>query len=95
MTDQPSDSELELGGYGPVYGTPSDLGPEYWEHFLDDLEGPDPSKGPHLISAQELRASGALDVPESWRKSLSAGREPVQRDLFSDLDDDDDAAPEK
>lgn len=42
---------------------------------------------PHLISVDELRAAGALDVPPEWRKSL--GR-PRQRDLFSDLVDDDD-----
>ena len=26
---------------------------------------------PHLISVDELRAAGALDVPEAWRKSLA------------------------
>jgi hypothetical protein len=40
---------------------------------------------PHLITVDELRAAGALDVPAAWRKSL--GRE--ERDLFSDLIDDD------
>ena len=35
--------------------------------------------GPHLISVDELRAAGALDVPAAWRKSL--GKEP---DLFRD-----------
>jgi hypothetical protein len=40
---------------------------------------------PHLITVDELRAAGALDVPAAWRKSL--GRE--ERDLFSDLTDDD------
>jgi hypothetical protein len=25
---------------------------------------------PHLISVDELRAAGALDVPAAWRKSL-------------------------
>jgi len=42
---------------------------------------------PHLISVDELRASGALDVPPEWRKSLAAGRDPVQRGLFDDLDE--------
>ena len=28
-------------------------------------------KRPHLISVDELRAAGALDVPPSWRKSLA------------------------
>jgi hypothetical protein len=43
-----------------------------------------------LISVDELRAAGALDVPAAWRKSLGA-----ERDLFSSLFDDDDgqAAP--
>jgi hypothetical protein len=41
-----------------------------------------------LISVDELRAAGALDVPAAWRKSLSRKQE---RDLFSDLIDDDDA----
>ncbi len=29
--------------------------------------------GPRLITVDELRAAGALDVPASWRKSLDAG----------------------
>ena len=39
----------------------------------------------HLISVDELRAAGALDVPAAWRKSLGG---QVERDLFSDLLDD-------
>ena len=38
----------------------------------------------HLISVDELRAAGALDVPAAWRKSLGQ----PDRDLFSDLTDD-------
>jgi len=34
----------------------------------------------HLISVDELRAAGALEVPAKWRKSLG-----VERDLFSGL----------
>lgn len=41
-------------------------------------------KDPHLISVDELRAAGALDVPAAWRKSLGG---QVERDLFSDLPD--------
>jgi hypothetical protein len=37
----------------------------------------------HLISVDELRAAGALDVPPEWRKSLGAGPER-QRGLFAD-----------
>lgn len=47
-------------------------------------------KDPHLISVDELRAAGALDVPPSWRKSLR-----VERDLFSGLLDDDLTAGEE
>jgi hypothetical protein len=35
---------------------------------------------PRLITVDELRAAGALDVPAAWRKSLG-----VERDLFSGL----------
>jgi hypothetical protein len=42
-------------------------------------------KDQHLITVDELRAAGALDVPAAWRKSLGAEK----RDLFSDLSDDD------
>lgn len=53
----------------------------------------------HLISVDELRAAGALDVPAAWRRSLSTGalggERPAQRDLFSDLEDDDSPSPEQ
>jgi hypothetical protein len=42
-------------------------------------------KDRHLISVDELRAAGALDVPPAWRKSLGGKR--VERDLFSGLSD--------
>ncbi|MBA3482604.1 MAG: hypothetical protein H0T51_12385 [Pirellulales bacterium] len=45
----------------------------------------------HLISVDELRAAGALDVPAAWRKSLGA----EERDLFSDLVDEDEPAEEQ
>ena len=41
--------------------------------------------GPQLISVDQLRAAGALDVPPGWRKSLGGQEE---RDLFSDLIED-------
>jgi hypothetical protein len=44
----------------------------------------------HLISVDELRAAGALDVPAGWRKSLR-----VERDLFSGLFADDEARSEE
>ena len=40
----------------------------------------------HLISVDELRAAGALDVPPAWRKSLGGKR--TERHLFSGLSDD-------
>ena len=46
-------------------------------------------KDRHLISVDELRAAGALDVPAAWRNSLS-----VERDLFSDLIDDEEPHPD-
>ena len=47
--------------------------------------------GPHLITRDELLAMGALDVPPAWRKSLSRS---VERDLFSDLVDDEEPQPD-
>ncbi len=44
----------------------------------------------HLITVDELRAAGALDVPAAWRKSLGE-----ERDLFSHFSDDGDPEPEK
>ena len=41
---------------------------------------------PRLISVDELRAAGALDVPAKWRKSLAI-ETTRERDLFSDLID--------
>ncbi len=46
--------------------------------------------GPHLITVDELRAAGALEVPAAWRKSLA-----VERDLFSGLFDDDETATDE
>lgn len=42
---------------------------------------------PHLISVDELRAAGALDVPAAWRKSLGEER----RYTLPGFDDDEDA----
>lgn len=77
MKDQHSVSDPE---------TPVTYDAEYWAHFLDDLdEDDDGCDGPHLISVDELRAAGALDVPPSWRKSLGVERIP-QKGLFSNED---------
>jgi hypothetical protein len=59
------------------------------EYAAKIAAGIDP--GPHLISVEELRAAGALDVPPAWRKSLSAGCErdlPLFRDLIDEDDED-------
>ncbi len=45
-------------------------------------------KDQHLITVDELRAAGALDVPAGWRKSLG-----VERNLL--LFGDDDTLPEE
>lgn len=70
-------------------GAPSEEFSVYWARFLAEL-GEDDHEGPHLISRDELLAAGALDVPPAWRKSLGGG----ERDLFSDIGDDDGAPPE-
>jgi hypothetical protein len=57
---------------------------------IEDLAN-EPWEGPHLISVDELRAAGALDVPEAWRKTLGVERELP---LFAGLSDDDDALAE-
>ena len=46
-------------------------------------------KDQHLIPVDELRAAGALDVPEAWRHTLQ-----VERDLFSGFIDDEENHPE-
>jgi hypothetical protein len=56
------------------------------EWLLLHGDDPDPIEGPHLISVDELRAAGALEVPPPWRKTLGADS-TVERDLFSDLED--------
>ena len=98
MKDQHSNSddqvratpESEDVNYGFAdYGTPSEFS-EYWARFLEEL-GEDDYEGPHLISVDELRAAGALEVPPSWRKSLGGGK---ARDLFSESNGDEEN-PEK
>jgi hypothetical protein len=55
----------------------------------------EPLDGPHLISVDELRAAGALDVPASWRKSLAASNIADERDIFSGLFPDDESPPSR
>ena len=42
---------------------------------------------PHLISVDELRAAGALEVPPAWRKSLAGPKERTQFSLFGEDDE--------
>lgn len=74
MKDRHSTSDLDAA---PKYDA------EYWAHFLDDLDADDFGDGPHLISVDELRAAGALDVPPGWRTSLGVEKKPATG-LFAD-----------
>jgi hypothetical protein len=47
-------------------------------------------KDRHLITVDELREAGALDVPEAWKKSLGEDKH-----LFSDADDEENSQPKK
>jgi hypothetical protein len=53
---------------------------------IEELANEPTEDGRHLISVDELRAAGALDVPAAWRKSLG-GEE--RRHLLPGFDDDD------
>jgi hypothetical protein len=50
---------------------------------LELLASEGDTNGPHLITVDELRAAGALDVPKAWRKSLGEGK-----NLFDQSSDD-------
>lgn len=67
---------------------------EAWmREFREEMDNlPEEERRKGLITVDQLRAAGALDVPAAWRKSLGGGKE---RDLFSDLVDDDAPGPEK
>jgi hypothetical protein len=79
----------EHGGY-IAPGEPSNWNPEAsmreFREELDNRSEEERRKG--LISVDQLRAAGALDVPASWRKTLGA----EERDLFSDLFDEPESA---
>ena len=61
------------------------------EWLLLHGDDPDTTEGPHLISVDELRAAGALDVPAAWRKSLGGEK---RRHLLPGFEDDEDAESE-
>lgn len=52
---------------------------------IEELAKETTEHGRHLISVDELRAAGALDVPAAWRKSLGEER----RYLLPGFEDDD------
>jgi hypothetical protein len=72
------------------FGTISDLIEEIAGQSIEEIAN-EPWEGPHLISVDELRAAGALDVPPAWRKSLGGD----ERGLFSGLSNDEDALPDE
>jgi hypothetical protein len=77
-------------------GEPSTFDVAAWLRQFEEARRRGDFGGGGLISVDELRAAGALDVPPAWRKSLCTGRtKRVERDLFSGLSGDDDPPPEK
>ncbi len=85
MTDKPSTILDENGEPLPTLD-------EWWEEHKDDPIVWD--DGPHLFTVDMLREAGAFDFPPEWRKSLGVPEvKPVQRNLFADLVDDEDAHP--
>ena len=77
-------------------GEPSTYDAEAWlRDFREEMSNlSEEERHAGLITADELRAAGVLNVPASWRKSLGGGRD-AQRDLYSDLDDDDSVSAEQ
>jgi hypothetical protein len=53
---------------------------------IEELAKEATADGQHLISVEELRTAGALDVPATWRKSLG-GKE--RRHTLPGFEDDD------
>jgi hypothetical protein len=47
--------------------------------------------GAGLITADELRAAGVLDVPPEWRKSLGGGKSEKSRYTLPGFEDDDES----
>jgi hypothetical protein len=55
-------------------GTINDVIAEIAGIPIEELAKEPTEDGRHLISVDELRAAGALDVPAEWRKSLGGER---------------------
>ena len=67
---------------------------EWLELHRDDPD-PDPAGGPYIITADELRAAGAFDVPAGWRKSLGGEERRYTLPGFEDDDERDELQPAK
>lgn len=67
------------------YRSIDELIEEIKDMSIEDIMN-EPWDGPHLITVDELRAAGALDVPTAWRKSLCD-----DKNLFSESFDSDEA----
>jgi hypothetical protein len=76
----------ELQGWIPP-GEPSTYDPTEWRRRFEESRRRGEFTG-GLISVDQLRAAGALDVPAAWRKSLG-GEE--RRQLLPGFDDDEQA----
>jgi hypothetical protein len=74
----------EINAYYPP-GEPSNWSVAEWEkEFEEEWKDVPPYEGPHLISADELRALGAFDYPPGWRTSLRCDRDQLKGGLFSE-----------
>jgi hypothetical protein len=69
--------------------TVDDLIAEINGKSIEEFASEPTEDGRRLITVDELRAAGALDVPAAWRKSLG-GKKNAERDLLSGLFPDDD-----
>ncbi len=81
------DEEMQ-GWYPP--GEPSNYDPTEWRRRFEELRQKGEFDG-GLISVDDLRAAGALDVPAEWRKSLGAEE---RRHLLPGFDDEEDVESE-
>jgi hypothetical protein len=75
VANPPIEEYLEYDPVTDAYfapGTPSTFDAEAWRREFNNLSEEERRGG--LITVDELRAAGALDVPAEWRKSLGEER---------------------
>ena len=84
------DEELQAW-YAP--GDPSTFDVEAWGREFEEMRRRGDFAGGGLISVDELRAAGALDVPPGWRKSLGGGERRYTLPGFEDDDEHDELQP--